>query len=211
MSRQVIWLIILIIGTIFLIGIIITLITLAIRVVTTPRVVPTPTPIPTPLVQQVTPTPTPGPTIIVVTPTPTPVQTTLILNKTFIGPGFTLDYPASWGLLTCSNSPNFEFDPISGVDQPNVVCGFAQKPITILVDNNLRGCGSVGTNIGGNIVFKTTTLSTNFTEHLWCTNSNPVLKISHRLSTNNFPATSPIDYSPEIERMIATLRFVTLV
>src|SRR5690349_10767404 len=31
--------------------------------------------------------------------------------KTYNGNGFSLQYPKNWGLLSCSNSNNFEFDP----------------------------------------------------------------------------------------------------
>lgn len=208
------WIIIIIIAIIILVGIIITLISLAIRTVTAPTpIVPTPTPTPVILTTTPTPTPTPFPTPLpdVIVVTPTPAQTTFILTKVFAGPGFNLSYPVTWGLLTCSNSQNFEFDPVSGVDQLGVVCTVAQKPITVILDNNLSGCGGTTLNIGSISVLKSTSITPSYAQHQWCTNTSPVLKITHRVGTTTLPTVSSIDYSSEVEAIISTLRFVTIV
>lgn len=214
MSRQIIWIILFIIGIILLIGIIIALINFAIGFLSSPRpvapVVPTPTPIALVPLPTSPPVITPTPVPINIPPSPPPLQTTVIVSKVYAGPGFILNYPANWGILTCRNSQNFEFDPLSGVDQLSVVCTVAQKPITIILDNDLQGCSGTRVNIGGVSVLKSTTTGPNFTQHLWCTNTSPILKITNRVGATGYPATSPIDYTPEIENMIASLRFTAI-
>lgn len=214
MSRQVIYIILGIIALIIFIALVAGLISLLFRVITSPfSTPPTPTPIiiptPTPLAT-LTPTPIPPP-VGVVTPTPIPIGggPGIITVKTVTGPGFAMDYPSSWGILTCANSPNFEFNPRTPVDQLGVVCTFAQEPITVLVSNNLSGCAGQNINIASVPVIFSTTTSANFISHQWCTLTQPILKISHRVSTSSFPATSPVDYSPQIEQMIASLRFTS--
>lgn len=168
----------------------------------TPPVVPTPTP--TPIV--IIPTPTTPPGVVVVTPTPSPDQFDI-----YNGPGFTLPYPQSWGILTCNNSQNFEFDPNNNVDQLRVTCGVAVKPISVIVQNNLAGCSGETVNIGGINTIRSTTPTSEFTLYQWCTTTQPVLRISHRVSpSSTSSAVSPVNYSADIETIIANARFSTI-
>src|SRR5581483_2817476 len=54
-------------------------------------------------------------------------------NSKFINTGsFQLSFPNSWGVLSCSNSKNFELDPYNSTDS-TVTCSHATKPVTVLV------------------------------------------------------------------------------
>lgn len=165
------------------------------------------TPLPTPII---TPTPTstlnPSPTpISFITPTPFPVGGGPPVFQRLSGPGFTLNYPINWGLVTCTNSPNFEFVPNAGFYQTQIFCSVAQQPITVIVSNNLSGCSGERVMIGNVQVLRSTITQADRTVHQWCTLTNPVLKITNRISTSAAPASSSIDYSVEIEVMIASL------
>jgi cytoskeletal protein RodZ len=67
-------------------------------------------------------------------------------KKSLNSVGNVFSFPG-WGVLTCSNSANFEFDPTDGRDN-RVVCDIAQKPITVLV-NNAAVCKGEMTTING--------------------------------------------------------------
>lgn len=160
--------------------------------------------------------PTPTPQTIVITPTPTPqyvvpitpgITPTVPRAQTFSGAGFTFEYPESWGLLTCANSLNFELDPNSNVDQIDIPCDVALKSITVIVNQDLLDCPGENFTIGAIPVIKSTVQISNYTQYMWCTRTNPVLKITHRTSTAPFRAVSTINYSQQIENMISTLRF----
>lgn len=179
-----------------------------------PRAIPTPTPGPS--ILSLSPAPTFSPTLTVsptTTPTPTPSFTSSLPNtgiansKTFFGQGFSLQYPSSWGLLTCINSPNFEFNPQDKTNQMGAICSFATQPITVLVSSNLNGCFGENVNLGTVSVIRGTSTATNLTTHQWCTLTQPVLKVSHRVSLLPVTASSQTDFSSDIEAVISTLRF----
>lgn len=143
-----------------------------------------------------------------VPPQPPPAQApdTQVYN----GPGFQLTYPASWGLLTCSNSRNFEFDPTNNTDQRGVLCDRALKPVTVLVTDNLT-CQGESIRLGSHTVIRSTegTKGGNI-DYRWCVVTAGVdLDITHRVSTSGGRAHSTTDFSEQIEKMISTLRFGT--
>jgi len=157
--------------------------------------------------------PTSPPTLTPTLPPPQGGAPSIIIipsQKTFTGLGFTLSYPTEWGLLTCANSLNFEFDPLNNTDQIGVICSFATKPITVLVDNNLTGCTGETIRLGTIPVTRSVTTTEEIVVYNWCTITQPVLKISHRVSNVPLDATSPVDFSTEIENMIATAKFTSV-
>lgn len=180
----------------------------------TPAVItPTFTPTPTPTF---TPTPTPEQTLIpVIIVTPTPSTTILVPRGGPIinldvhqGPGFSLFFPQNWGLLTCANSANFEFDPVNNLDQNGVFCNVASKPITVLVSNNLDNCPGATVSLGNIAVIKSVTSTTSAINYKWCTITQPVLKITHRVSPTLNHSFSREDFSQEVEFVISTLRTI---
>lgn len=125
-------------------------------------------------------------------------------TKTHQGAGFNLTYPKQWGLLTCANSQHLELDPATSTDQLNVACDVAQKPITVLVgSSNCQGEAVALGNI--QLIKQKETISTGV-NYKWCTNTDPKLEISHRVSSTGSPATSQQDFSQAIEEMIKSLR-----
>ncbi|MBI2022201.1 hypothetical protein HYS93_04990 [Candidatus Daviesbacteria bacterium] len=111
-----------------------------------------------------------------------------------------IHYPKSWGLLTCRNSKNIEFDPTNSTDQLNVLCDVALKPITILVGSS--NCQGQTIDLSGVSVVKSKTTSSNGVSYKWCTKTNPALEISHRVSSTGSRAASIQDFSAQIEQMI---------
>ncbi len=127
-------------------------------------------------------------------------------RKTFTGAGFTLTYPNNWGILTCSNSENFELDPTSSVDTKNVVCDTAVKPITVLVVNRLSCTGETVT-LGPNKVIKSKATTDTGVNYRWCVAiGNKGLDITHRVSSTGSRATSKEDFSSQVEEMIKTIK-----
>lgn len=118
---------------------------------------------------------------------------------------FQLYYPDSWGMLKCTNSANFELDPTSGSDT-QISCSSAVKPITILV-NDQSGCGGESLRMGNAEVAKSRQIEGNYIAYRWCTKTDPVLNITHRVSRDGDPATSPNDFSAQIEEFISNLTF----
>lgn len=119
--------------------------------------------------------------------------------------GFKISYPKNWGLLTCSNSYNFEFDPTNGTDLANVVCDYATKPVSVIVSNDVSECSGENIKIGSTNVIKSQITTQNYTTYQWCTLTQPVLIISNRTSTTtNFAATTT-NYSTDIEKIIGSL------
>lgn len=206
-----------IIGGIFLLILVLVILLYFFLPVLFPQLSDQSTPVPTPIVAVPTPIPSPLPSPIP-TPTPSPVPTPVVIinqpppvvqganEQLFSGAGFTLTYPENWGVLTCVNSPNFEFDPINNIDQVGAVCNVATKPITVIVQNSLSGCSGQVFQIGRYQVLKTTDAGNGYIENQWCTATNPVLVITNRVSPNVTGVASPIDYSPQIENMIGTLQ-----
>lgn len=126
--------------------------------------------------------------------------------KTYTGTNFKLHYPQNWGLLTCSNSQNFELDPVNSSDSLGVVCNFAQKSITVLVSPSFSNCQGNSTNIATVAVIKSKTTTEGETDYRWCTKQPPFLDITHRVSPNPpSGAYSKEDYSDQIEQLISSL------
>lgn len=123
-------------------------------------------------------------------------------KKLYNGTGFRLSYPNAWGLLSCTNSSNIEFDPVNSADS-KVSCGTASKAITVLVNDNW-GCSGEQINIGTVAVNKSKQSEAGYTKYQWCTKTTPMLNITHRVSLSNDPASSKTDYSAQIENMIAS-------
>ncbi|MBI2595243.1 hypothetical protein HYW46_00720 [Candidatus Daviesbacteria bacterium] len=125
--------------------------------------------------------------------------------KSYKGEGFEIFYPKNWGLLTCSNSKNIELDPLNSADFKDVVCGRAQKPITILVGNNAK-CQGTEVDLGGKKVIRSKISITGYTKYQWCA-PTLLLDITHRVSSDNSPASSKDDYSSKVEEMISGIHF----
>lgn len=126
-------------------------------------------------------------------------------TKSHQGVGFSLSYPKQWGLLTCANSQHLELDPATSTDQLNIACDVAQKPITVLVGSS--NCQGEAVALGNIQLIKQKETTGTGVNYKWCTNTDPKLEISHRVSSAGEPATSQQDFSKQIEEMIKSLRF----
>lgn len=140
------------------------------------------------------------PTLNSVNPSPTPSlrQNVPTANfKSYAGSGFALNYPAEWGLLTCSNSQNFEFDPVNTTDTKGVICDRAVKPVTVLVVNGSLNCPT-----------RSVTGASGEMDYQWCVplRDNRFLDISHRVSQLGSQAASKKDYSAVLEQLITTIQ-----
>lgn len=128
-------------------------------------------------------------------------------TKTFINQNFTLSYPASWGILICSNTQNIEFDPTSNTDFRNVICDTALKPITItdMIGKNPNG---EKVKIGNFDVTRQITPRVDGGKDYdwWLIVNGQLLWISHRVSPSGAPASSKTDFSASVEQMIATIK-----
>lgn len=174
------------------------------------------TPAPTFTQGQVTPSPT---SVAVVSPTsttnqgsstpsnPTSNSSSNQIAGVYNGDGFSLNYPSSWGLLTCSNSKNFELDPTSSTNMLNVHCTTALKAVTVLVREGNYACPGNKVTIGNYTVTKSVvTWSDGEVDYRWCVPvAGKTLDISHRTGPNGGRAVSTTDYSPQVEDMIKTL------
>lgn len=147
------------------------------------------------------------------TPTPTVIPTPISnpsnpATKIYTGSGFTITYPKTWGLLTCNNSKNFEFDPYNSTDQLNFGCNFAVKPITVIVGQT--SCpGSIVT-LGTTKVIKSVKTGTKGTIYRWCTQTSPMLDITHRTASTTQTGYSKDDFSAHIEEIISKSTFSPL-
>lgn len=155
---------------------------------------------------------------VVSAPTPTSPATNNSQNtfsalsdefKAYQGQGFNLRYPKVWGILTCSNSQNIEFDPNSGADVKNVVCDYAVKPVTIIVNSRVQ-CSGDKIRLGTNDVTKSKTNdASGDVNYRWCLNvGNKGIDITHRVSNSGARATSKTDFVSQIEQAISTLQAV---
>lgn len=127
-------------------------------------------------------------------------------TKTFTGQGFVVKYPGNWGILTCSNTPHFEFDPTNSQDVKGVVCDEAVKPVTVLVESNLD-CPGTKVQIGSYSVTKAVAgRSDGGTNYRWCVPvGGKVLDITERVSPTGARATSLTDYSDQVEEIIKNI------
>lgn len=148
--------------------------------------------------------------LIIVSPSPQPYanpSASVVPSnlKTYTGQGFSLHYPTSWGLLTCSNSHNFELDPTNSTDQLNVSCDNAVKPVTVIVGP--ASCQGEAVKLGNNQVVRSKTQDGADVSYRWCIAGNPNLDITHRVSPSGSRAASSVDYSSQIEQMISQIYF----
>lgn len=145
---------------------------------------------------------------------PSPVDTieqsagqgaTIAGTKAYNASGFQINYPNNWGLLTCNNSQNIEFDPYNSTDQLRVACDWAQKPITIMVG---VACGEgQTTQIGGMQVVKSQRQLSKGTEYAWCVKAgNTNLLFTNRVSTEESRGYGKDNQSQAIEQLISRIR-----
>jgi hypothetical protein len=123
--------------------------------------------------------------------------------KTHNGSGFQISYPKNWGLLTCSNSVNVEFDPANPTDQLKVTCDYAQKPITVMVGVS---CEGATTDVGGVPVVKSKRNLSKGVENSWCVKVGSGFLITNRVSNQDARGYGREDYGRQIDEMIARLR-----
>lgn len=127
-------------------------------------------------------------------------------TKKYQGRGFEIVYPSNWGLLSCKNSTNVELDPTNPADQKNVNCDYAIKSVTILVGSN--SCqGGENVNKGGVIFTREKKQTSTGVNYKWCTQTNPTLEITHRVSNDESRATSKQDFAGQVEDLISRIRF----
>lgn len=144
------------------------------------------------------------------TPAPTPRgnqggTTTVNGNlETYNASNFSISFSKSWGLLTCNNSSNFELDPTNSTDQLNYSCNYAVEPVTVLVGN--VSCQGETVKLGNITVIKSVVNTSTGKNYRWCTQTQPMLDITHRVSSGGGRATSTQDYSSQIEEMIKTFK-----
>lgn len=124
--------------------------------------------------------------------------------KTYNGTGFQLSYAKNWGILTCSNSQNVEFDPTNGTDQLKVACDYAQKPITVIVGAQ---CEGQTTQIGTMQVVKSQKQLSQGTEKAWCVKTGGSnLLFTNRVSGNEVRGYGKEDQTSAIEQMISRIK-----
>lgn len=126
-------------------------------------------------------------------------------TKIYSGTGFRVEYPSSWGILTCSNSSNFELDPISSADQLSHPCNYAVKPVTILVHQTMLSCPGNSETIGSMSVTKGVTAFGSGIQYRWCTQTTPQLDITERVSGSLSSTATSNDYSYQVEQILSTL------
>lgn len=146
------------------------------------------------------------------TPLPSSSQSAQQDNfKTYLGQGWSLRYPITWGLLKCNNSQNIELDPTNSIEQLGVACDFSVKPITILFSKTALNCPGEAVKLGSNTFIKSkTSKPSGDINYKWCINGGVgSLDITHRVSQSGSRATSKTDYSINIEQVLGTLLFGT--
>lgn len=143
----------------------------------------------------------PSATVSVPGITPSPQVSILPANlKSQTVSSLELKYSKNWGILTCSNSQNIEFDPNSPTDQLNFLCDVAIKPVTVLVAQ--ATCQGQVVKLGITQAVKEINYTQTGVNYKWCTITQPNLEISHRVSSTGEQATSSQDFSKEIEQML---------
>ena len=124
-------------------------------------------------------------------------------TKEYLGSGFQLNYPKNWGILTCNNSQNIEFDPYDGTDHLKVACDYAQKSVTVMYGVS---CEGAVTQIGGVAVVKSSRMLSKGTEKSWCVKVGNGLFITNRVSTESARGYGKDDQTVLIEKMISEMR-----
>lgn len=126
--------------------------------------------------------------------------------KTYQGSNFIIKYPQKWGILTCNNSQNFEFDPYDSKDLNNFACDRAIKPVTILVSKEVLNCQGETVKIGTNQVIKSKTETAYWMKNRWCFFKNGLnFDITNRVAGTGITGTGKDDFSSEIEKIINSL------
>lgn len=152
----------------------------------------------------------PNPSVVVSSPSPrsTSIEGNFeVGTKSHKGTGFEVFYPQNWGLLTCSNSQNFELDPQSATDQINVICDRAVKSITAVVGSS--NCAGEAVVLGNIQMIRQKEMTSTGVDYKWCTSTDPKLEISHRVSSEEARGYSKDDFSKQVEEMISKIRFGT--
>lgn len=129
---------------------------------------------------------------------------------TYMVGGLQIQYPQNWGLLTCSDSKNFELDPTSS-NRLQIDCSDAIKAVTVLVNTSLN-CQGQTINLGVNRVIKQTKDNVFIRglgykkEYRWCVSATGVnFDITHRVSDQGYTASSKQDYSSQVEQIISNI------
>lgn len=131
-------------------------------------------------------------------------------QKTYTGQGFIISYPDSWGLLTCSNSQNIEFDPENLTDVKNIICDSAVKPVTILVSAQRFSCRGELATLGNYQVVRSKNILGNDINYEWCFSAaNMNFDITERVSPTGSRATSKKDFSIQVEELIKSIRLTS--
>lgn len=153
---------------------------------------------------QLSPTPTAGISSVTQNQAVLPVASVSVNGiKTYQGQDFILRYPDNWGILTCNDSKNIEFDPYNKSDLINYSCDRAIKPITVLASSQPVNCPGNVVKIGGNSVTKSITQTANWMTNRWCLNKNGVsLDITNRVAPTGITATGKDNFSKQIEQII---------
>ena len=136
-------------------------------------------------------------------------SSTGVATKSYQGQGFSLNYPQNWGLLTCNNSANFEFDTSNSKDQKDFSCNYAVKPVTVMVADNLN-CQGESVKLGNNNVVRSSEGEKGGEiDYRWCViNPNGAdLDITHRVSNSGATAHSKEDHATSVEQMISSISF----
>lgn len=154
---------------------------------------------------QLSPTPTAGAGSVAQNQTTLPI-TPASGTKTYQGQDFILKYPDNWGILTCSDSRNIEFDPYNKNDLINYPCDSAIKPITVLVNNQQSICPGEVVKIGNNNATKSKTETAYWTTSRWCLSKNGVsLDITNRVAPTGITGTGKDDFSKQIEQIVSSI------
>lgn len=125
--------------------------------------------------------------------------------KAYVGQGFSILYPANWGLLTCGNSQSIELDPLNSADNKNFACDRAVKPVTVLVGQPLN-CQGETVKIGNHQVRKSKVAQEGATDYRWCLSvGGKTFDITHRVSPMSSPAASKDDFSAQVEQVIGNI------
>lgn len=131
-------------------------------------------------------------------------------QKIYAGSGFQLTYPQNWGILTCSNSQSFEFDPYNSRDQISIVCNRAVKPVTVQVTRG--GCAGGQSVTLGNVQVRESidnafnTSAGTGTQYKWCTQTSPTLIFTERVGRGS-SAYGRDDFSAQVKQVISSLSF----
>lgn len=139
----------------------------------------------------------------------TPVPTIVSVGggkSIYYAKGFQIQYPANWGVLSCTTSSNFEFDPYNSANQ-KLSCDRAVKPITVLIDQGLACRGDLK-KIGSHQVYVSKVAYRDWLTNEYCLNeSGRNIDITNRVATTGAIGTGKDDFSSQVEQMISTISF----